>query len=231
MFEEISVSSCPKGKLFETVKAFHACKQEDGQSVSFYLLKMKSYLDTVECLGYALPKELGVSLILNSLNKDYDQFVQNYNMHSMGKTLVELHAMLKLHEKEGCLEFEESLGRDLDGTEGFLLPEFANFWLTKVSTVSAKFSTDKRKTTEGNSEFHDIINFLKRSSIHHALTVSPVVSTTFIEQFWTSAKSKTVDNVRYIKAKVAGVTPRQGENARHNMKDINIAHGIFIEEY
>ncbi|GJZ81811.1 hypothetical protein Tco_0646805 [Tanacetum coccineum] len=27
------------------------------------------------------------------------------------------------------------------------------------------------------------------------------------------------------------VTPRQGGNARHNMKDINIAHGIFIEEY
>ncbi|GKC10876.1 hypothetical protein Tco_1007658 [Tanacetum coccineum] len=60
---------------------------------------MKSYLDTLERLGYAMPKELGVSLILNSLNKDYDQFVQNYNMHSMGKTLAELHAMLKLHEK------------------------------------------------------------------------------------------------------------------------------------
>ncbi|GKA42443.1 zinc finger, CCHC-type containing protein [Tanacetum coccineum] len=69
---------------------------------------MKSYLDTVERLGYALPKELGVSLILNSLNKDYDQFVQNYNMHSMGKTLVELHAMLKLHEK-GILKKVETL--------------------------------------------------------------------------------------------------------------------------
>ncbi|GJV23049.1 hypothetical protein Tco_1375744, partial [Tanacetum coccineum] len=43
---------------------------------------------------------------------------------------------------------------------------------------------------EGNAEFHEIIDFLKRSSIHHALTVSPVVSTTFVEQFWTSAKSK-----------------------------------------
>ncbi|GKD22237.1 zinc finger, CCHC-type containing protein [Tanacetum coccineum] len=94
MFEEQA-----KQELFETVKAFHACKQEDGQSVSSYLLKMKSYLDTLERLGYAMPKELGVSLILNSLNKDYDQFVQNYNMHSMGKTLAELHAMLKLHEK------------------------------------------------------------------------------------------------------------------------------------
>ncbi|GJY71796.1 hypothetical protein Tco_0475499 [Tanacetum coccineum] len=58
--------------------------------------------------------------------------------------------------------------------------------------------------TEGNVEFHEIIDFLKRSSIHHALTVSPVVSTTFVEQFWTSAKSKTINNVRHITAKVAG---------------------------
>ncbi|GJZ10993.1 retrotransposon protein, putative, ty1-copia subclass [Tanacetum coccineum] len=94
MFEEQG-----EQELFETVKAFHACKQEDGQSVSSYLLNMKSYLDTLERLGYAMPKELGVGLILNSLNKDNDQFIQNYNMHSMGKTLDGLDAMLKLYEK------------------------------------------------------------------------------------------------------------------------------------
>ncbi|GJT78112.1 hypothetical protein Tco_1044837 [Tanacetum coccineum] len=33
------------------------------------------------------------------LNKDFDSFVQNYNMHDMGKTVNELHAMLKLHEE------------------------------------------------------------------------------------------------------------------------------------
>ncbi|GKA66438.1 hypothetical protein Tco_0766246, partial [Tanacetum coccineum] len=91
MFEEQA-----KQELYETVKAFHACKQEDGQSVSPYLLKMKDYLDILERLGYPMPKELGMSLILNSLNKDYDQFAQNYNIHSMGKMIVELHAMLKL---------------------------------------------------------------------------------------------------------------------------------------
>ncbi|GJT08257.1 hypothetical protein Tco_0842719 [Tanacetum coccineum] len=58
--------------------------------------------------------------------------------------------------------------------------------------------------SEGNVEFHEIIDFLKRSSIHHALTVSPVVSTIFVEQFWTSAKSKTINNVRHITAKIAG---------------------------
>ncbi|GKB86223.1 hypothetical protein Tco_0958495 [Tanacetum coccineum] len=94
MFKEQAIQ-----ELFKTVKAFHACKHKDGQSVSSYLLKMKSYLDTLERLGFPMPNELGVSIILNSLNKDYDQFVQNYNMHSMRKTIAELHAMLKVHEK------------------------------------------------------------------------------------------------------------------------------------
>ncbi|GKB83529.1 putative ribonuclease H-like domain-containing protein, partial [Tanacetum coccineum] len=56
----------------------------------------------------------------------------------------------------------------------------------------------------GNAEFHEIIDFLTRTSIHYALTVSPVISTTFVEQFWTSAKFKTLNNGRYIDAKVAG---------------------------
>ncbi|GJZ25585.1 hypothetical protein Tco_0569838 [Tanacetum coccineum] len=58
--------------------------------------------------------------------------------------------------------------------------------------------------TNGNVEFHEIIDFLTHSSIHYALTVSPVVSTTFVEQFWMFAKSKIINNVRYITAKVAG---------------------------
>ncbi|GKA90558.1 hypothetical protein Tco_0812428 [Tanacetum coccineum] len=86
-------------ELFKTVKAFHACKQEEGQSVSTYVLKMKAYLDQMEHLGYPMPLVLGVNMILTSLSKDYDQFVQNYNMHGMGKTIPELHAMLKLAEK------------------------------------------------------------------------------------------------------------------------------------
>ncbi|GJZ96488.1 hypothetical protein Tco_0668822 [Tanacetum coccineum] len=52
--------------------------------------------------------------------------------------------------------------------------------------------------TDGNAEFHEIIDFLTCSSIHH-----PVVSTTFVEQFWTSAKSKIINNVKALFAKVA----------------------------
>ncbi|GKD54023.1 hypothetical protein Tco_1287410, partial [Tanacetum coccineum] len=86
-------------ELFENVKAFHACKQKEGQSVSTYVLKMKAYLDQMEYLGYPMPLVLRVNMILTSLLKIYDQFVQNYNMHDIGKTIPELHAMLKLTEK------------------------------------------------------------------------------------------------------------------------------------
>ncbi|GKC38611.1 retrotransposon protein, putative, ty1-copia subclass [Tanacetum coccineum] len=60
-------------KLFEIVKAFHACKQKEGQSFSTYVLKMKAYLDQMERLGYPMPLVLGVNLILTSFSKDYDQ--------------------------------------------------------------------------------------------------------------------------------------------------------------
>nr|GEW98908.1 zinc finger, CCHC-type [Tanacetum cinerariifolium] len=73
--------------------------QEEGQSVSSYVLKMKGYTDNLERLGHPVTLGLGVSLILIGLRKEYNGFVQNYNMHSMGKTVNELHAMLKLHEQ------------------------------------------------------------------------------------------------------------------------------------
>ncbi|GKB44680.1 hypothetical protein Tco_0889622 [Tanacetum coccineum] len=86
-------------ELLQTVRDFHFCKQEEGQSVSSYVLKMKSYIDNLERLGHPVSLNLGVSLILISLRQEFDSFVQNYNMHNMGKTVNEFHAMLKLHEQ------------------------------------------------------------------------------------------------------------------------------------
>nr|GEW82627.1 zinc finger, CCHC-type [Tanacetum cinerariifolium] len=86
-------------ELLQTTRDFYSCKQKEGQSVSSYVLKMKGYIDNLEHLGHPVKLGLGVSLILIGLRKEYDGFMQNYNMYSMGKTLNELHAMLKLHEQ------------------------------------------------------------------------------------------------------------------------------------
>nr|GEV45261.1 nucleotide-binding alpha-beta plait domain-containing protein [Tanacetum cinerariifolium] len=86
-------------ELLQTTRDFHSCNQEEGQPVSSYVLKMKGYIDNLEHLGHPVTLGLGVSLILIGLRKEYDGFVQNYNMHIMRKTVNELHTMLKLHEQ------------------------------------------------------------------------------------------------------------------------------------
>nr|GEU32166.1 putative reverse transcriptase, RNA-dependent DNA polymerase [Tanacetum cinerariifolium] len=86
-------------ELLQTIQEFHFCKQEERQSISSYILKMKSYIYNLEHLGYPVTLGLGVGLILILLRKEFDGFMQNYNMHSMGKTINELHAILKLQEQ------------------------------------------------------------------------------------------------------------------------------------
>nr|GEV29592.1 hypothetical protein [Tanacetum cinerariifolium] len=58
----------------------------------------------------------------------------------------------------------------------------------------------------GNAKFHQIVDFLTSSTIHYALTVSPTIYSSYIEQFWATAKSKTVNDVKQIHAKVDGKT-------------------------
>ncbi|GJV71112.1 hypothetical protein Tco_1491107 [Tanacetum coccineum] len=56
--------------------------------------------------------------------------------------------------------------------------------------------------TAGNSEFHEIVDFLTSSLIHHALTVSPTIYISYIEQFWNTASSQTVNDEKQIHATV-----------------------------
>ncbi|GKD09820.1 retrotransposon protein, putative, ty1-copia subclass, partial [Tanacetum coccineum] len=63
--------------------------------------------EQLERLGYVLPQDLSVGLILNGLTSDFTGFVRNYNMHNMGKTIGELHAMLIEYEK-GLLKKAET---------------------------------------------------------------------------------------------------------------------------
>ncbi|GJY30415.1 retrotransposon protein, putative, ty1-copia subclass [Tanacetum coccineum] len=49
---------------FDLIQTFHACKQEEGKSVSSYILKMEGYVEQLERLGYVLPQDLSVGLIM-----------------------------------------------------------------------------------------------------------------------------------------------------------------------
>ncbi|GJS26998.1 zinc finger, CCHC-type containing protein [Tanacetum coccineum] len=97
---------------FELIQTFHACKQEEGKPVAAYVLKMKGYVDHLERLGYMLPQDLTVGLILNGLIKDFAGFMRNYNMHNTRKTIGELHAMLIEYEKGLPKKAETPQGKD-----------------------------------------------------------------------------------------------------------------------
>ncbi|GKD72942.1 retrotransposon protein, putative, ty1-copia subclass [Tanacetum coccineum] len=43
---------------FDLIQTFHACKPEEGKSVSSYVLKMKGYVEQLECFGYVLLQDL-----------------------------------------------------------------------------------------------------------------------------------------------------------------------------
>nr|GEW67132.1 hypothetical protein [Tanacetum cinerariifolium] len=58
--------------------------------------------------------------------------------------------------------------------------------------------------TEANAEFHQIVDFLSTCSINYALTVSPTIYASYIEQFWNTATSKTVNSVKQVHAIVDG---------------------------
>ncbi|GJW66605.1 hypothetical protein Tco_0121029 [Tanacetum coccineum] len=48
--------------------------------------------------------------------------------------------------------------------------------------------------------FAEIIDFLKASSVHYALTINPIIYTSCIERFWATAKVKMVNGVRQLQA-------------------------------
>ncbi|GJS59057.1 hypothetical protein Tco_0653841 [Tanacetum coccineum] len=56
--------------------------------------------------------------------------------------------------------------------------------------------------TIGNSEFHEIMDFLISSLIHHALTVNPTIYISYIEQFWNTSSSQTINDEKQIHATI-----------------------------
>ncbi|GJW62215.1 hypothetical protein Tco_0111550 [Tanacetum coccineum] len=73
--------------------------------------------------------------------------------------------------------------------------------------------------TEENVEFHQIVDFLSTCSINYALTVSPTIYASYIEQFWNTATSKTVNSVKQIHAIIDGKAVVISEIIMHHGAD------------
>nr|GEU30772.1 zinc finger, CCHC-type [Tanacetum cinerariifolium] len=129
---------------FDLIQTFHACKQEEGKLVAAYVLQMKGYVDQLEHLGYMLPQDLIVGLILNGLTKDFAGFVRNYNMHNMGKTIGELHAMLIEYEKGLPKKVETLQEMMIKGDNYHYAPSITRDFVTVHRLVENEFVHTKR---------------------------------------------------------------------------------------
>ncbi|GJX32116.1 hypothetical protein Tco_0241971 [Tanacetum coccineum] len=69
--------------------------------------------------------------------------------------------------------------------------------LTFADTHNMVAFLEKPAESDG---FHEIIDFLNANQIRYALTVNPTIYTSCIEQFWATAKAKTVNGERQIQA-------------------------------
>ncbi|KAJ9561600.1 hypothetical protein OSB04_006760 [Centaurea solstitialis] len=83
---------------YDATRALNVCKMAKGTSVGAHVMKMKRHLDHLERLGHPVPLQLATDTILNLLSDDYKQFVVNFNMNNMEKSIAELHSMLKTIE-------------------------------------------------------------------------------------------------------------------------------------
>ncbi|GJW14327.1 putative ribonuclease H-like domain-containing protein, partial [Tanacetum coccineum] len=100
--------------------------------------------------------------------------------------------------------YRESLERDIDGTKALLLPNLLNFSLTKVSTDNAI-----------------LVPLGKDSTAKEPLKIIP-------PRFWKTTTSKTINNVRYITAKVADKPVSISEASIRSDLQFNDAVGIDV---
>ncbi|GJS68216.1 putative ribonuclease H-like domain-containing protein [Tanacetum coccineum] len=93
-------------------------------------------------------------------------------------------------------------------TKAFDVSRF-NFLVASISIADLAFVQQHNivsylEKNDGNADFHQILDFLTSSSINFALTVSPTIYASYIEQFWNTTSLKTINSEKQIHAKVNG---------------------------
>ncbi|GJS24565.1 hypothetical protein Tco_0453197 [Tanacetum coccineum] len=69
--------------------------------------------------------------------------------------------------------------------------------------------------TEENADFHQILDFLTSSSINFALTVSPTIYASYIEQFWNTAFQNLLHGISFLQVDGKAFTITEASVRRH----------------
>ncbi|GKB51239.1 putative ribonuclease H-like domain-containing protein [Tanacetum coccineum] len=107
---------------------------------------------------------------------------------------------------KGWLEWKAKAAKDgIEVKTGNSRVNAVGHYLVLLSENSHNMVAYLEKSTE-NADFAKIVDFLNANLIRYALTVSPTIYVSCIEQFWSTSKIKTVNNEIQIHAKVEGKT-------------------------
>ncbi|GJR30451.1 hypothetical protein Tco_1106683 [Tanacetum coccineum] len=116
--------------------------------------------------------------------------------------------------------------------EAFSDSDYAGASLDRKSTTRDLKFVDQHnmvaclERTEGNADFHQIVDFLNASTIRYSLTISPTIYASYIKQFWSTAKTKIVNNEMQIHAKVDGNTIVISESSVRSNLLLNERNGV-----
>ncbi|KAK9689917.1 hypothetical protein RND81_09G090700 [Saponaria officinalis] len=81
-------------------RAILDAKLEKNKPVGPHVLRLIGLFKRMGRLGVEYSREMATDIILHSLHNGFAQFILNYNMNGMEKSLTELHGMLKTAEKK-----------------------------------------------------------------------------------------------------------------------------------
>jgi gag-polypeptide of LTR copia-type len=87
-------------KKFKVTKSLLSYKMTEDNSLDTHMLRMTSDVEQLEKLNSPLSKEFATDVIINSLPPSYSNFIRNYHMLGMDKSLHELQGMLRITDGE-----------------------------------------------------------------------------------------------------------------------------------
>ena len=97
MFQELKLifQANTRVERYEISNKYFSYKMEENSSTSEHVLRWSEHYNRLSQVGVNLPDKIVIDRVLESLSPSYWNFVMNYNMQGMTKTIPVLFVMLK----------------------------------------------------------------------------------------------------------------------------------------
>ncbi|GKB52833.1 retrotransposon protein, putative, ty1-copia subclass [Tanacetum coccineum] len=138
--EQIPPQDLEAHELLQTVREFHTCKQEEGQSVSSHVLRAKGYIDNLGAiLGHtSWSKFCSDSYLSLYSTRISTSFVQNFNMHGAWGCQQCGDKLGTGRQKELSVYLTELMKKIRSATSGSSTSDSSLLWHCRLGHISKK---------------------------------------------------------------------------------------------